>query len=341
MARVASVTVLFRDAPALAAAFDLLRSGALLFGGGPLGDGWRPLALPAGGLSAGVPLGGAGAPLLELLCAPALRARWDARAGRAPERARLAAVVLSSSRGAAPRAPGAALAALAARAEGARGAVRAVLDSLGFPPQAHDDGPLIVDGDEGAGGAGGAGGADAGDAALPAAGALKEVVVGATSDGALAAALARARALEAALGAARDARALSAWRLRGCGTSLRLLPSRYSALVLHAGGALAPLAAAVGGGGAAALHGARHGEAGAAQLRVTADALAGLDVRFCDYAGARPFFNEAAETLTDAMDPALNRDPSDPAAQASLACKSIVGMDLVSTLRMRMTGRVS
>jgi hypothetical protein len=130
------------------------------------------------------------------------------------------------------------------------------------------------------------------------------------------------------------------WRTH-CGTlpRLRLLPSAYSALVFHADSLQG-----VGGGGVPGvelhLHGQRHGFEGAGgsgQLRARGPALAGLDVRFCASAAVAPYFAEDEATLTDVMDPALNDTEG---KKNMLACKSIVGMDLVSTLRLRLRGRV-
>jgi hypothetical protein len=174
-------------------------------------------------------------------------------------------------------------------------------------------------------------------------GALKELVLGVPEGSALAAAEAR---LAAAATRARSS--LAVWHTH-CGTlpRLRLLPSAYSALILHAASlpeAAARHAEGGGGGGSGVrleLHGQRHGVEGVAgngQLRVRGAALAGLDLRFCSSAGAAPgLFAEDEATLTDLMDPALNNIG---AKKEALACKSIVGMDLVSTLRLRMSGRV-
>jgi hypothetical protein len=60
-------------------------------------------------------------------------------------------------------------------------------------------------------------------------------------------------------------------------------------------------------------------------------------VRFCASAAVAPYFAEDEATLTDVMDPALNDTEG---KKNMLACKSIVGMDLVSTLRLRLRGRV-
>ena len=320
--RVASVTILMRDAAALDAALAALTSAALGFV-----PAWAAARGAQGAVSAGVVSAGGGA-ALELLAAPALATRWDDRAGRAPARAALAAVNLARAGGASS--PFASLDALAARVARPAGVVRSALAALGVHPLDGSEagGPLLtVDG--------AAGGDDDAAPAGGASGGLKEVVLGvegAFLDAALG-------VLEASRGAARDAVAMSAWRLRGCGTVLRVLPSRYSALVVHAPGGLAAVAAR---GVAGVLHGARRADPAAAQLLVASDALAGLDLRFCAHAGgaaARPFFNEARDVLTDVLDPRLNPEPGD-SRDASIGCRAVSGMDVVSTLKLKLYGRV-
>jgi hypothetical protein len=181
--------------------------------------------------------------------------------------------------------------------------------------------------------------AAAGDAPPWQDGQLKEVVLGVEDGGVLSALQGRVSSM-----ATRTPSSLSVWRPR-CGTLplLRLLPSHYSALVFHTA-SLAALAAAQGEGSSAAaarleLHGQRFGTVGSGngQLRLRCAALEGLDVRFCEAPTPPPYFSEDEATLTDLMDPALNNVE---AKSNSLACKSIVGMDLVSTLKLRMRGRV-
>jgi hypothetical protein len=168
--------------------------------------------------------------------------------------------------------------------------------------------------------------------APPQEGELKEIVLG-VADGESFAAL---QATLAAV-AARTRSSLSVWDL-SCGTLplLRLLPSSYSALVFHAG-SLGERSASP----HLELHGQRHGvegEAGSGQLRLRHPALEGLDVRVCAARAPQPVFAEDEATLTDVMDPGLNNMRS---KSVSLACKSIVGMDLISTLKLRVSGRVS
>jgi len=171
-------------------------------------------------------------------------------------------------------------------------------------------------------------------------GALKELVLGVPDGGALAAAQERLAAI-----ATRAQGSLAVWHLH-CGTlpRVRLLPSAYSALVFHTaslGDLLARSSSSSSGSSAGlALHGQRHGVDGVAgngQLRARGAALAGLDVRFCSSAGVPGMFAEDERTLTDLMDPQLNNVEG---KKEALACKSIVGMDLVSTLRLRLSGRV-
>ena len=168
--------------------------------------------------------------------------------------------------------------------------------------------------------------------APPQEGELKEIVLG-VADGESFAAL---QATLAAV-AARTRSSLSVWDL-SCGTLplLRLLPSSYSALIFHAG-SLGERSASP----HLQLHGQRHGvegEAGSGQLRLRHPALEGLDVRVCAARGPQPAFAEDEATLTDVMDPGLNNMHS---KSVSLACKSIVGMDLISTLKLRVSGRVN
>jgi hypothetical protein len=169
---------------------------------------------------------------------------------------------------------------------------------------------------------------------------LKEVVLGVGDGAALQAQQGRASHV-----ARRNRAALSVWTAP-CGINLRLLPSAYSALVFWGACGEAGDLEALGerlrtsGGGAVELYGQRSGAVDSAsngQLRFSHPTLHGLDVRFCAAGRTPAFFNEARETLTDRMDPALNDMQS---KSVSLACKSIVGMDMVSTLRLRAFGRV-
>ena len=361
-----------RDKAALRAALDVLCGTKLGFK-----TAWSPINLHGGSLSAGVVPGGGG-PVIELLTtSPSLHVHWDDRKGRPPARALLASVNLASekrgARGGARASPGVSLSALSARVaiDGARNRVRSVLESMGLAtrggvevggPAIVIDGsydfsqnstgtvpsleivsdtiaPRVVRGSDGGGGGGG--------------GELKEIVIGAEGQF-LNSALDIANTLVQNQAAARDLVASCAWRLLLCGTTLRLLPSRYSALVLSApkGETLNAIKMrldntnnAGAGAGASSLsvsiYGDRHGTANSGQILVTCDELAGLDLRYCGFSGARPFFNEAREELTDFLDPKLNPEQGSDAANTKMNCRSIVGMDLVSTIKLRLLGRVS
>jgi hypothetical protein len=325
-----------RDANALHAAYQVLESSALGFA-----SAWSPMELRGGRvLSAGVTLGG---PVIELLSSPSLPARWDDRGDRAPARALLASVNFASKANS-PAAPGLSVSALEARVavDGARARVLSMMSSLGLSARSGVDvgGPaLVVDGD-----GEGSAAASRTDAA-PTDFGMKEVVVGAEGLF-LSRALELTASMEASHTAVRDAVAMSAWRMLHCGTTLRVLPSRFSAIVFGARrGELENLKARLDGCASGVLRGTiygdRHGQDGSGQVVVNSDALTGLDLRFCADAGVRPFFNEAREELTDFLDPRLNPDPGSAAAKTSMACNSIMGMDLVSTIKLRLLGRVS
>lgn len=178
-------------------------------------------------------------------------------------------------------------------------------------------------------------------------GGLKEVVLG-CEDGEP---FATTQAL-AGIVARRDREVLSVWRTQA-GPHLRLIPSLYSAIVFHPGRAAAtsqeeeveedPLRAVRDSLASRSIpyemYGVRMGSTTVTgQLQLLDGALAGLDVRVCPSGlGPSHHFNEARATLTDVMDPSLNANAN---KEVPLACKSIVGMDLVSTLRLRFTGRV-
>lgn len=178
---------------------------------------------------------------------------------------------------------------------------------------------------------------------------LKEVVIGSASASAF-------RASEAALergGAARSLRSPSLWHLAGdgggVGPAVRLLPSRFSALIFRSplplprmrDALLARLAAApalaAGAGRELGLYGQRRGDESSGQLVFSSPALAGLDLRFCSAEAHAPFFNECAGSMSEDVDASLNPEAGakDPAKQIPLACRSIVGLDLRATLRKR------
>jgi len=137
----------------------------------------------------------------------------------------------------------------------------------------------------------------------------------------------------------RDPNVLSIWKAPGGRHFLRLIPSSYSALIFHPV-SMSSVEERLGEQGITSeLYGMRRGSSTeTGQLRVFHEALAGLDIRICTSRFPRHVFCETRQTLTDVMDPSLNGDHA--ASGASLACKSIVGMDMVSTLKLRLTGRV-
>jgi hypothetical protein len=342
--RVLSVTVLMRDAASLHSALNVLR-GALGFQ-----TAWSPTHNNLNGsMSAGV-VPSTGGPVIELLTtSPSLHVTWDDRKGRPPVRALLASVNLGSQQGGVSASPGLSISTLVQRVAIAS-RVRSVLESMGLASRGGVEvgGPaIVIDGSYdfshnstgtvplleigGSGNGNGNGGE------------LKEIVIGAEGQF-LNAALDIAHTLVQNQTAARDKLASCAWRLSLCGTTLRLLPSRYSALVLSApkGEKLTEIKMRLDNSGVGGtIYGDRHGTADSGQILVTCDELAGLDLRYCVHMGARPFFNEAREELTDFLDPNLNPEHGSDAANTKMNCRSIVSMDLVSTIKLRLLGRVS
>lgn len=155
-------------------------------------------------------------------------------------------------------------------------------------------------------------------------------------------------ALEAA-GAQRHPSAHAVWLL-GCGspraTHVRLLPSRYSALVFraphglpqtrdqlleYAGAAGSPLA-----GAEVASHGQRRGDDSSGQLALRSPALQGLDLRFCAAPAHMPYFNEAPEAVYDGVEPALNPPAGHSSKRVPLACRSLASMEMAGVLRRRL-----
>ena len=162
---------------------------------------------------------------------------------------------------------------------------------------------------------------------------LAEVVLGADSHALFVAAQ---RTLEAA-GAAHAA---AVWRLpHAASAPLRLLPGRSSALSLACGAeALEALTQRL----RLPLRGERRGAVGTGAAHYAAvstlPALAGLDLRLVEAGAAAPsYFVEPSAAMDEDVDPAMN-DPEDPRKQQSLSCASVAGMDLVSTIRMRLRG---
>jgi hypothetical protein len=164
---------------------------------------------------------------------------------------------------------------------------------------------------------------------------VKEIVVGAADGAAL-----RSSAAALAAGGAERANFSPAVWLGGGGAAVRLLPSRFSALVLHAPG-LGAAGAGGGGGGGGSVGGApaeAYGSRGAGQLALRAPALAGLDVRVCAATGAAAAaWAEAPRALDeDVVDPALNPPAGAASKKVSLNCRTLVGMELAATLRLRL-----
>lgn len=84
------------------------------------------------------------------------------------------------------------------------------------------------------------------------------------------------------------------------------------------------------------VHGERRGAPGGAQLLVALPALQGLDLRLCTAPGPLPFFTESATAYDDDVDPALNPPADDPRKAVSLSCQSVVGMEVVSTVKVKL-----
>lgn len=209
---------------------------------------------------------------------------------------------------------------------------------------------------------------------------LKELVLGAEDMGIFHASQA---ALEAA-GARRHPAAPAVWRLpvdaagpahRGMSATpaVRLIPSRYSALVFHAPAPLSELegvllsrlgaagdtsgsgegdalrspsrprhqstavraAAQATQAGSVSLYGVRRGDEESGQLALSLPALHPLDIRFCASQRHAAFFNERPETMSDDVDPATNPPADAPSKQVSMACPSVVGMEVRSTIKRR------
>lgn len=166
---------------------------------------------------------------------------------------------------------------------------------------------------------------------------LKELVLGAEDMSIFAASQA---ALEAA-GARRHPGAPAVWRLPASGhtpssPAVRLIPSRYSALVFHAPAPLLELETALASRQCSvSLYGVRRGDEESGQLALTLPALHPLDIRFCASQRHAAFFNERPETMSDDVDPATNPPADAPSKQVAMACPSVVGMEVRSTIRRR------
>ena len=164
-------------------------------------------------------------------------------------------------------------------------------------------------------------------------GGIKEVVVGATHTSTMAASV---NALEAA-GAAPWPIAPAVW-LRAGATTTRLLPSRYSALVLHARAPLLDIRAHLHALGVASEPcGSRAGFEGMRMLALSPQRADGLDIRVC--AAAQPWgaWPETARALSDDVDPELNPAQA-PADRVPLACRSLVTREVAVQVRRRLAG---
>lgn len=344
--KLASLTVVMRDSASLAAAFSAF--SALQTGTGllPTVGGWSPRALaPSASLpsavSAGIPLSRRG-PVLELLSCDDLPLSWTDRATRPRLTSWLAGVNLVTSPSPDRALSGLSLAALTARIVPHR-RVRDALGLFGYSsvlPGVEAAGPCVtVDGAAAvlprdiSAAASAAPPDDAGDDGER--WSLKEVCVG-VEGARLAEALALVEALQGRAHAVRDPRALSAWRLRACGSTLRFLPSRYSALVLYAhdlDAAARDIA------GAGVFDVARYGQTGGGEgeLLLSSPLISGLDLRVCALKSTRPFFNETRDVYSEDVDPSLN--PSEGTG-ADINCRGVAGMDVLSTVKMRVFGRV-
>lgn len=171
--------------------------------------------------------------------------------------------------------------------------------------------------------------------------AVKEVVLGCASDGGAALADAE-RALEQS-GARRSTANLSVWTGGRAGLpAVRLLPSRYSSLVLGM-----PSSAGVHGreelqeqlrsaGLDSVVHGRRMADESSGQLLFTHPSLRGLDLRVCLASALTPFFSERAESYTDEVDPRMNPGREDARASQSLACNSVMGLELLGVVRRQL-----
>jgi hypothetical protein len=393
-ARVASVTVLARDAKVLDGAYAALvdslglralRDPAPITSASSSSP--SSTSLGGGGLSAAVSLDGRTA--LELVTVPQVPWAWIDREGRPPQLLRLLSVNIGGGerRGngggngeasSPPVFPSAADVAAAVGGGAGRARVLTFLSSVGLSAFASVPhvGPFVS--------FGAAGGEEGEEAGSPSSSSslsssssssthlsLLEIVLGlgegkGFSDG--------QAAMERA-GATRDASLPSVWRLPpgggggagggggGAAASsslslhLRLLPGRYSALVLaaapSAAGAdarkdwLARVAGRSSSAKGAAAHdavvvvegyGERRGTAGSGQAAVRLPQLQGLDIRVAASPSARPLpcFNEPPESMEDEVDPRLNPPADDPRKQVAMGCPSVVGMEVASTLRMRL-----
>jgi hypothetical protein len=154
------------------------------------------------------------------------------------------------------------------------------------------------------------------------------------------------------VGATQDPTSLSVWRLpsdRKYAPAIRLIPGNHSALALSCGNYLPRLRERLQDHIAELSqteqsfrnYGERHSETGSVrQIAVRGiPALQGLDIRLMEgYApgNVRSFWIESEQCYDDDVDPALNPPGSHISKQQSLSCASVVGMEVMSTVRTRL-----
>ena len=154
------------------------------------------------------------------------------------------------------------------------------------------------------------------------------------------------------IGATQDPSSLSVWRLPSDlqrAPAIRLIPGNHSALALSCGNHLPRLRERLQDHIAEFSksehsfrnYGERHSETGSVrQIAVRGiPALRGLDIRLMEgYAPSniRSFWIESEQCYDDDVDPALNPPGSHISKQQSLSCASVVGMEVMSTVRTRL-----
>jgi len=172
---------------------------------------------------------------------------------------------------------------------------------------------------------------------------LKEIVAGESTERAFSEA---EEALRDA-GGARDRRALAVWRFGEAGAGVRVLPSRWSALVLRveeleAAGASLEGLADVGTSMHALRAGAPRTGRGATgtplhgQMLVASPHLPGLDLRVTSDVEFQPYWAESDAASNEHVDVALNPPEGSALQKASLSCASVVGRQVLSGWRGRL-----
>jgi hypothetical protein len=310
-----SVTLLTRDAGVLARAHESLRA---LF---PL----SPYCWPASGeigeagaFSVGVCVYPRCGFVLELLHLPSSQKfRWDDRSHSKKDLKLTTANLVSSTVGRTEHAMDLGLACLLGQQPSG---------VFSFFTTVHPECRITLDG-------GAVSGSSYAPPALPHSGV--EVVLGSTNKEALAENLAAAQ-----LSLRRHESISSVYR-SACGSALRILPSRYSAVKLqhYNLGELQERVSALG--GKSELYGERGGVAGSGELRVSLPSCEGLDLRFSSEPEVCSFFNETQDSMLDDVDPSLNPDAQSLERSASLGCTSIAGMEVRSTILLKLKGYVS